>query len=256
MAKIIRVLLADDHPVVLQGISHILSNEEDLLLVGEAVDGYEVQRLCQEYQPDVLLLDLSMPGPSSFDTVAYLRRHCPETKVLILTAYDEDAYVRGLTATGIAGYMLKDEAVEKVVRAIRAVARGDTWFSRPVVVKLAQASLREINMTRLHVLSDRERQILTLLAQGWNNKCIADELNLAEQTVRNGVSRIYAKLEIETRSEAIVLARECGLVLDKPKDKDYPDHRGNLEGSFLLTSHELFLEKHKKQLNNTLNTRP
>lgn len=213
---LIRVLLADDHPVVQEGISYVLGNEKDLILIGHAANGHETRRLCQIHAPDILLLDLSMPGPSPFNTVAFLREHCPKTKILILTAYDEDAYVRGLTASGIAGYILKDEAMEKVVRAIRSVARGDTWFSRSVLTRLAQSSLTKPDSIPVNSLSEREQQILELLAQGWNNKSIADQLSLAEQTVRNNVSRIYTKLEVETRAEAIVLARESGLLVTAP----------------------------------------
>jgi DNA-binding NarL/FixJ family response regulator len=205
MAEAIRVLLADDHPLVRAGIRSVLTTEKDIVLVGEAVDGDQVQRLCQELEPEVLLLDLNMPGPSPFATVAYLRQHCPAVKVLVLTAYDDDAYVRGLTTAGVAGYVLKDEVPETVVRAIRVVVDGDTWLSRPVVEKLAQWE------TEASPLSEREQQILALMTQGWDNIGIATELNLAEQTVRNYVSRIYARLGVESRVEAVVWARKHGL---------------------------------------------
>ncbi len=106
-------------------------------MVGEAADGYEAQRLSRELEPDVLLLDLNMPGPSAFETVAYLHEHCPQVKVVMPAAYDDDTYVHGLVAAGVAGYVLKDEIEEAVVRAIRTVTQGDTWFSRSVVEKLA-----------------------------------------------------------------------------------------------------------------------
>jgi DNA-binding NarL/FixJ family response regulator len=201
----IRVLLADDHPLVQAGIRSVLTAEEDIALVGEAVDGDQVLRLCQELEPDILLLDLNMPGPSPFETVAYLRQHCPAVKVLVLTAYDDDAYVHGLTAAGVAGYVLKDEVPETVVRAIRAVEDGDTWLSRPVVEKLARLEMEETFLT------EREGQVLRLMARGWDNVQIAAELGLAEQTVRNYVSRIYTRLEMKSRAEVIVWARERGM---------------------------------------------
>jgi NarL family two-component system response regulator LiaR len=201
----IRVLLADDHPLVQAGIRSVLTAEEDIALVGEAVDGDQVLRLCQELEPDILLLDLNMPGPAPFETVAYLRQHCPAVKVLVLTAYDDDAYVHGLTAAGVAGYVLKDEMPETVVRAIRAVEDGDTWLSRPVVEKLARLEMEETFLT------EREGQVLRLMARGWDNVQIAAELGLAEQTVRNYVSRIYTRLEMKSRAEVIVWARERGM---------------------------------------------
>ena len=201
-----RVLLADDHPLVRTGLRTTLTVEIDIDLVAEATDGNEVQSLCRELQPDVLLLDLNMPGPTPYETIAYLREHCPATKALILTAYDEDAYVRGLAAAGVMGYVLKDEAPETVIQAIRAVMQGQMWFSQPIVEKLA---CQEIEDT---LLTEREQQILCLIARGLDNVQIAAELDLAKQTVRNYVSRIYTNLGVASRGEAIIWARERGLV--------------------------------------------
>ena len=206
MTNKIRVLLADDHPLVRTGLRTTLSSEVDIDLAAEATDGNETQSLCRKLQPDVLLLDLNMPGPSPYETIAYLREHCPATKALILTAYDDDAYVRGLAAAGVMGYVLKDEAPETVIQAIRAVMQGRMWFSQPVVEKLACQKMED------SLLTEREQQILRLIARGLDNVQIAVELGLAKQTVRNYVSRIYACLELNSRTETIVWARERGLV--------------------------------------------
>lgn len=208
MDRAVRVLLADDHPLVRAGIRTTLGTVAGVTLIGEATDGHEAQSMSIELRPHVLLLDLNMPGPKPTETVAYLRQHCPEIKVLILTAYDDDAYVRGLVTAGVAGYVLKDEATETVVRAIRAVAQGDTWFSRSVVEKLVQMESEE---AKGPPLSMREQQILNLLARGYSNASIAAQLNLASQTVRNYLSRIYTKLSVNSRAEAIIWVRERGI---------------------------------------------
>jgi DNA-binding NarL/FixJ family response regulator len=121
MKRLIRVLLADDHPLIRAGIREMLAGADGITLVGEATNGYETQSLCQTLQPDVVLLDLNMPGPQPHETIAYLQEHCPTTDVLILTAHDEDIYVRNLMATGVTGYVLKDQMPERLVGAIRGV---------------------------------------------------------------------------------------------------------------------------------------
>lgn len=211
MSSLIRVVLADDHPLVRAGLRTVLAGVEGIQLVGEAVDGHVARRMVQELRPDVLLLDLSMPGPPAVETIAWLAEHCPQVKVLALTAYDDDAYVRGVVAAGVIGYVLKDEAPEAVVRAIRTVMEGDTWFSRRVVDKLVRLSVdkEDVHLAKVS-LSERDAAVLKLIAQGWDNGRIAAELCVAEPTVRNYVSRIYTALGVRSRAEAIVWARENG----------------------------------------------
>ena len=205
----IRVLLADDHPLVRAGIRATLMAQDDLELVGEAADGDQVQQLCQTQSPDVLLLDLHMPGPSALQTVAFLRERLPAIRVIMLTAYDDDAYVRSLVAAGAVGYILKDEAPEVVVRAIRTVMHGDTWFSRAIIEKLNQPSAQILQVGDAE-LTEREREILAMIGQGCDNAQIAETLSLAEQTVRNSISRLYAKLGLTSRAQAIIWTRERG----------------------------------------------
>jgi len=201
----IRVLIADDHPLIRAGLASTLSAEPDVLLVGEAADGEEVQRLCQEQRPDVLLLDLRMPGPPALETVACLRQCCPGTKVLMLTAYDDEAHVRWLVEAGVAGYLLKDEAPATVVQAIRAVMGGGAWFSQKVVEKLARAG-------EWPALTRREQEVLRLVVLGKTDQQIGLELDLAERTVRYYLQKVYEKLGVNTRVEAAVQAVERGWI--------------------------------------------
>jgi len=158
------------------------------------------------YRRVLLVLDLNMPGPPPTATMAFVQAHCPELRVLVLTAHGDDAYVRGMLAAGVAGYVLKDEAPDALVDAIRSVAHGGTWFSRSVVEVLMQPD-RPVTLGGLG-LTHRERELLRLLARGWDNARISRELDLGEQTVRNYLSRLYGKLGVKTRAEAIVWAHK------------------------------------------------
>jgi DNA-binding NarL/FixJ family response regulator len=208
MTEPIRIVLADDHPLIRSGLRARLEAEPDLVVAGEAADGDEAQLLCQGGEIDVLVLDLHMPGPPAQATVLFVREHCPGVRVLVLTAYDDDAYVRGLVAAGVAGYVLKDEAPDALVQAVRTVAHGGTSFSQSVMAVLTH-SVRAGEPDQ-PALSERERELLDLLTRGWDNARLAQELGLGEQTVRNYLSRLYTKLGVRTRSEAIVWARDRG----------------------------------------------
>lgn len=204
-----RVLLADDHPVFRAGLRSTLADEPDIAVVGEATTGDEAVALCREQQPDVLLLDLRMPGPPAAETVTDVRAHWPAIRIIIVTAFDDALHLRDLVRRGVAGYVLKDEAPVAVVAAVRTVARGGSWFSPTIAGRLAEW----VSGCRSDVpdLTEREQQLLALLAQGWDVGHIAATLHLAEQTVRNYLSRLYTKLGVHSRANAIVWARDRGL---------------------------------------------
>jgi DNA-binding NarL/FixJ family response regulator len=202
----IRMLLADDHPFIRSGIRAELAEADDILVVGEAGSADEVMARCPELWLDVLVLDLSMPGPPPRETVAFLKQHCPDLKILVLTAYQEEAYIRGLVALGVKGYVLKDEATEALVDAIHAVQRGDTWFSQSVLEKLISDGQRVGEIA----LTTRELEILKLLRQGLTNKEIAYQLRIAERTVRYHVENLLDKLQARNRPEAVANAIRMG----------------------------------------------
>ncbi len=201
MTETIRVLLADDSPLLRAGVRAILATEKNLILVGEAVNGYEIQRLSQELQPDVLLLNPSMSGPSPFDITAFLRQNLPSVKVLVLITNNNNTHIHRLIAAGAVGCALKDETPEAVIRAIRAVAEGDTWFSHPIVAELSQLQSDKPKQTSTMRLTGRELEVLHLVAQGCPNSRIAEALAISERTVRFHLRNLYDKLCVNTRNE-------------------------------------------------------
>ena len=207
----IRVFIADDHPVVHAGIVGLLSKEPDIHIVGETGDGGQVEHLAALGAPDVLVLDVNMPG---LDPVAVTRRltaQRPALRILVLTAYDDDAYVTGLLSAGATGYVLKDEALETLVAAVRAVARGESWLSQRIAGRLARQALAREPVAP-GPLTPRERQVLRLLALGLSNDEIAERLVITRRTAQNHVSNIYGKLGLNSRAEAVLYAIRHGLV--------------------------------------------
>lgn len=213
MTAPIRILLADDHPSVRAGVRAALVAESGIALVGEAATGDEVRRLCEALEPDVLVLDLSMPGPPVAEAVARLRVHQPTLQIVVLTAHDDQVRARELVALGVGGYVLKDEPLDALVRAIRAVMRGDTWFSRAIMGKLVQRQVDD-EEPPAPALTARQRQLLRLVARGWDTPRIAATLGVTEQTLRNYLSRLYDTLGVTSRAEAMVWAREHALADD------------------------------------------
>lgn len=213
MNEPIRVFIADNHPLIRTGIRAIIESAADLIVVGECADASEIIQHCADLRPDVIVLDLHIPGLSSDDTIAQLRTACADTKILVLGAMEDDAHVRSFVQAGVSGYMLKDEATESVIFAVRAVAYGGTWFSRAVIEQLIQPACAEHVATTTN-LTPQEEYLLGLIAHGLSNAQIAAESGLAEQTVRNYTSRLYRKLGLASRSEAIVWAKDHGFGAD------------------------------------------
>lgn len=216
MADAIRVIVADDHPLIRTGVRLSLSAEEDIAVVGEAATGDDAITLAKSGDSHVLLLDLSMPGPGPEALLATFQKECPQLKIIVLSASDDDAHVRSLINAGINGYVLKDEASEMIADAIRTVVKGATWFSRSVMQTFMSPPPASKESSPLTELTGREKEILQEIARGQSNAQIALALHLAEQTVRNYTSRIYEKLGISSRAEAIIWAFQNGLVSEEP----------------------------------------
>jgi DNA-binding NarL/FixJ family response regulator len=211
-AQSISVLLADDHPLVRTGIRTALSAAPGIVLVSEATTGEEAQQLCQQHRPDVLLLDLHMPGPPPLETVRYVQIHTPTIRVLILTAYDDDVYVKDMLRAGVAGYILKDVATESIVQAIVTVAQGGTWLSQSIADKLVQWSTGERQQHTPASLTTRETEVLRLVTAGKTNQEIGGQLAISEKTVEKHLREMFIKLGVSSRVEAAVRAVRENLV--------------------------------------------
>jgi DNA-binding NarL/FixJ family response regulator len=209
---VIRILLADDHPVVREGIRNRLDGEDDCLVVGEAVNGDEAVSLARRLCPDVVLLDVAMPGPGVVPVLEVLRQKVPTAKVLVVSAFDDDKYIFGTLAAGAAGYALKGERLSTLVEAVRTIARGEAWLSPRVAAKVTQRALGERTGTAGTPFTGREREVLELMAQGKENAEIAASLVISEQTVKFHVGNIYTKMGVSSRTAAVVAAIRNGWV--------------------------------------------
>lgn len=207
----IRILLVEDQTLMRQGLKTILDLESGLAVVGEAADGGGGLRLALDLRPDVILMDVQMPGLNGVEATAALCAAWPEAKVIILTTFDRDDYVfRGVRA-GALGYLLKDTPAEKLIDTIRRVHRGEVFIQPEIASRALREMVRPQSASPLEPLSDREREVLVLLAQGSSNRDIADKLSITEGTVKNHVSNILAKLQAENRTQAADIARRHGL---------------------------------------------
>jgi DNA-binding NarL/FixJ family response regulator len=211
----IRVLLADDHPSLRAGIRARLEKESDIIVVGEAGTGAEALKLAEQVGPHVLLLDMQMPDLSGVEVARRLRESSSPVRVLVLSAHHDEQYVVKLLDCGVAGYLTKQEPLETIVSAVRGVAAGEEgWLSRDAAAALMkQRRTHSIQLDDpLGLLSDREQEVLRLVADGKNNHEIGGALFISESTVKKHVNNIYAKLEIRTRAEAAAWAWKHGLV--------------------------------------------
>ena len=210
----IRVVVADDHPVVRAGLSALLSSLPDVEVVGVAASGHAAIKEVRTLVPDVVVLDLQMPGLDGFAVTRELARATPSVAVLVLTMFDDDESVYAAMRAGARGYLVKGAEQEDIARAIRAVAAGEAIFSAGVAKRVLQflsAPPAAVLEEPFPQLTARERDILDLLAAGLQNTVIADSLRIAPKTVANNVSSIFAKLQVADRAQAIVRARDAGL---------------------------------------------
>ena len=213
-AKAIRILIADDHPVVRDGLAAMLGTQPDFAVVALAADGQEAVRLAAELQPDIVLLDLEMPGLDGVEALARMRAASPGVRALVFTAFDTDERILGALRAGAQGYLLKGAPRDELFRAVRVVSQGGSLLQPVVASKLLQrmASPAAPPPAASGAITAREAQVLRLLAHGRANKEIAAELVISERTVKFHVSSILAKLGAGNRTEAVRLAVQRGLV--------------------------------------------
>ena len=209
----IRVLVVDDHPVVRDGLGAIFESEDEFVVVGKAKDGAEAIAQVEQVRPDVVLLDLRMPGIDGVAAMRRMLRESPGVKVLVLTTYDTEEDIFQAIEAGAVGYMLKDASWEEIFEAVRAAHRGDSLIHPRVASRLlgrfAQLS-RQAAPT--YGLSDRELEVLRLIAKGASNKMIAGSLHISESTAKNHVANVFRKLDVSDRTEAVTLALQKGII--------------------------------------------
>ena len=215
MSEPIRVLVADDHPVYRNGLASTIRDADAMILVGTAADGTEAIALAHSEQPDVILMDVRMPGVNGIDATARIRAECPRTFVLMLTMFDDDDLVFASLRAGARGYILKESTEHAIIHAIATIADGGAILGPGVAGRLQEFFSAPAPPSPFPELTAREREILVLIAEGRPNAQIAQRLTLSEKTVRNYVSNILTKLQVTHRTEAIVRAREAGIGIAK-----------------------------------------
>lgn len=217
-----RIFVVDDHPIILDGVRLVVQEDPNLEWVGGASDGNDaIRQLRRLYpHPDLIILDLKLPGMSPLDVIVRARQAAPDTKVLVMSAFDDIEYIRQLQKLGIEGYILKDEAPELLVNALHTVLQGATWFSSKIFQKMAGLYQEEKSQddNLWSTLATREQELLMGIGKGWSNKQIAQRLHLAEQTVRNYTSLLYEKLGLNSRAQAVIWMRERGLTWEETGD--------------------------------------
>jgi two-component system response regulator DegU len=215
---VIKVMLVDDHALILEGLKKLLSLEADLTVVGEAQHGDEVFQKALELRPDVILLDINLPGKNGIELTGELKEKLPEIKVLVLTVDTEQVHVHKIIKAGALGYLLKDVGPEMLTEAIRTVARGDAYI-QPCLLSKLLSEFRELMRDEAPPmppdcfgLTQRELEIINYIANGRTNKEIAEELFISEKTVKNHVSSILRKMALDDRTQVAIYAYKQGMI--------------------------------------------
>ncbi len=216
MSDRIRVLIADDHTIVRSGVRLLLAAEDDIEVIGEALDGYEALALAEKLQPDVVLMDITMPNMDGLEATRQIKSRFPDIQVLVLTMHRSDAYFFEMLKAGASGYILKGAKTNELVDALRVVSLGEVFLYPTMAQKLVQGYLNlvEGESESGHSMSPREREILGLLAEGYSNKEIAEKLVVSPSTVHSHRSNLMNKLGLSNRRELIQYARQRGLIQD------------------------------------------
>jgi DNA-binding NarL/FixJ family response regulator len=209
----LRVLVVDDHHVVREGLTLLLDGLDGITVAGQAASGEEAVRQARSLQPDVVLLDLDMPGGGGLAAIGDLTHTCPTARILVLTMHSDDSHLFRALRAGALGYLVKDATADEVVRAVHATAAGQAIFGAGVAARMVAyfTDPATRGAPQLTGLTQREQEVLAHLAAGRSNDVIAAMLGLSGKTVRNHVSNIFAKLHVGSRAEAVVRAREAGL---------------------------------------------
>ena len=208
----IRVLLADDHHIVRAGIHQLLESAQDIHVIAEAGDGEEAQSLIQQHKPDVAVLDIQMPKASGIEVTRWVRSHLPEVGGLILTAYDDEPYVMAVLQAGANGYVLKTGQADELIQAVRDVNEGKSALDPNVTRKLMSNIFKGTEKKVVETLTDRELDVLRLAAKGFTNKAIGVQLTISDRTVQGHLAHIFAKLQANSRTEAVMRAVSLGLI--------------------------------------------
>jgi two-component system response regulator NreC len=211
----VTVLLADDHPIVRQGLRHLLEMQPDFKVVGEASDGLEASQLAERYHPDVLVVDMMMPGLNGLEVTHQVRQRSPATRIIVLSMHNNDAYVLQALKRGASGYVLKDSGPAEVVQAVKQVMLGQRYLSASLAENLIELLLKQTgNLPKdpYEELTNREREVFQLTAEGWNNSEIAERLCISPRTVEVHRANLMEKLKLHSQMDLLRYAIRRGLV--------------------------------------------
>ncbi len=202
-ARTLRILLAEDHPVVRHGVKALIAEENDMAVVAEAANGPDAVEQAAAIQPDIVIMDISLEGASGLQATGQIRERCPDARILALTVHEQRSYLRQMLSAGAAGYVLKRSAPEELIRAIRSVASGETYIDRAFARTDGDGVIREPAAARDTTLSDRETEVVRLISEGYTNKEIATRLAISVKTVETYKARSMDKLGFRSRADIV-----------------------------------------------------